>query len=149
MLVFRIALSKYADKLQASVRAARWNPNEVKMIYTSSSRALACLENVVHRSQFGLNQLFKVMTIEVDDQIKIERIQLKDLPADWNEFTRMPYTQAIGEKWIKERTAAVLAIPSSVISEEVNYLLNPSHPDFKQIKLISTCDFIFDHRIKI
>lgn len=148
MLVFRIALSKYADQLQASGRAARWNPNDVNMIYTSSSRSLACLENVVHRSQFGLNELFKVMTIQVNDQIKIDSIKLSDLPDDWKAFNKMPFTQAIGEKWVKEKTSAVLEIPSSVIQEEVNYLLNPGHPDFKHIQLINTGIFVFDHRIK-
>lgn len=148
MLVFTIALSKYADQLQASGRAARWNPNDVHMIYASSSRSLACLENVVHRSQFGLNELFKVMTIQVNDQINIDSIKLNELPADWREFNRMAYTQAIGEKWVKEKTSAVLAIPSSVIQEELNYLLNPEHPDFKHIQLINTGLFLFDHRIK-
>ena len=149
MLVFRIAVSKYADRLQASGRAARWNPNEVNIIYTSSSRSLASLENVVHRSQLGLNELFKVMTIKIDDQVRINSIKLNDLPADWKEFHSMPYTQAIGEKWVNEKTTAILAIPSSVIQEEVNYLLNPAHPDFKHINLINTCPFVFDHRIKI
>ena len=148
MLVYRIALAKYAGSLQASGRAARWNPNEVQMIYTSSSRSLACLENIVHRSQLGLNQLFGVMAIEIPDNVKNEIIGLKELPANWKEFRQMPHTQAIGEKWISANKTAVLQVPSSIITGEENYLLNPLHPDFKLIRLIKTEPFMFDARIK-
>jgi RES domain-containing protein len=148
MLVYRIALTQYAGSLKASGRAARWNPNKVEVIYTSSSRSLACLENVVHRSQLGLNQLFSVMTIEISDSIKKEIIKPDSLPEDWKEFYQMPYTQAIGTKWIESNKTAVLQIPSSIIDGDLNYLINPLHPDFKLIRLIKTEPFLFDTRIK-
>jgi RES domain-containing protein len=128
MLVYRITLAQYAN--------------------TASSRSLACLENVVHRSQAGLNQLFKVMTIQIDDRIKKEIIKLSDLPLDWKEFYQMPLTQAIGQKWIKENRTAILEIPSSLIDEESNFLLNPLHEDFHLIKVIKSEVFVFDRRIK-
>lgn len=148
MLVYRIALAQFATSLKASGRAARWNPNDIEVIYTASSRSLACLENVVHRSQLGLSQLFNVMTIEIDDRIKKERIQPTDLPADWKSFYQMPFTQGIGEKWIKAGKSALLQVPSSIIDEETNYLINPHHPDFGKMKLIKSVPFIFDPRIK-
>src|SRR5476649_1041317 len=101
MLIYRIVLAKYAGKLVASGRAARWNPNEVEMIYTASSRSLACLENVVHRNQVGLSQIFSILTIECPDHIKIKTISLDDLPANWADFGQMIKTQSIGEKCIK------------------------------------------------
>lgn len=149
MFIYRIALSIYADALKASGRAARWNLNETEMIYTSSSRSLACLENVVHRGQLGLNQIFSVMTIQIDDKIERETIGLNDLPADWKEFYQMPMTQALGEKWISTKRTVVMEVPSSIVEEEVNYLINPKHPDFNLIKLIKTDPFVFDKRIKL
>ncbi|PWK71429.1 RES domain-containing protein [Mucilaginibacter oryzae] len=148
MLVYRIALAKYANKLVASGRAARWNPNDVDMIYTASSRSLACLENVVHRNQLGLNLAFNVMTIEVPDNLKITTINLNTLKPDWSNFNQMRFTQTIGENWIKEQKTAILAVPSSIIEEEFNYLLNPKHQDFGAIKLIRSVPFVFDQRIK-
>jgi RES domain-containing protein len=148
MLVYRITLTKFADKLVASGRAARWNPNETEVIYTASSRSLACLENVVHRSQLGLNQLFSIMIIEVPDSVKKQIVKLDDLPADWREFAQMPLTQSIGEAWLNKAQTAILQVPSSIIEEEVNYLINPQHPDFKKIKLSKTDRFLFDLRIK-
>ncbi len=148
MLVYRITLTKFADKLVASGRAARWNPNETEIIYTASSRSLACLENVVHRSQLGLNQLFSVMTIEVPDSVKKEIVKLNDLPPDWREFAQMPLTQSIGENWLSKAQTAILQVPSSIIEEEVNYLINPQHSDFRKVKLLRSEKFVFDMRIK-
>jgi len=148
MLVYRISLAKYGARLIASGRAARWNPNDSRMIYTASSRSLACLENVVHRNQLGLNQVFNILTIEFPDDIKINSIHLSDLPGDWADFGKMSLTQRIGSNWLTENKSAVLQVPSSIITEEINYLINPEHKDFKLVRLINTRPFIFDHRIK-
>jgi RES domain-containing protein len=149
MLVYRITLAKYSGRLIASGRAARWNPNEVEMIYTASSRSLACLENVVHRDRLGLSRVFNILTIEFPPSIKIKTIHLKDLPANWIDFDQMTITQRIGEKWIKDNESVILQVPSSIVSEEVNYLINPKHPDFKLIKIVKTQPFVFDSRIKL
>ncbi|MDN3583565.1 RES family NAD+ phosphorylase [Mucilaginibacter flavus] len=149
MLVYRIALAKYSDKLMASGRAARWNPNDTQMIYTASSRSLACLENVVHRNQVGLNLAFNVMTIDVPDSVGITTVKLADLPADWHDFDQMALTQKLGEQWLRENKTALLAVPSSIIEEEVNYLINPKHQDFNTIRLLRSEPFVFDKRIKL
>lgn len=149
MQVFRIGLAKYAEALNASGRAARWNPNDVEMIYSAASRSLACLENVVHRNQIGLNQSFKVMTIEIPDDLYILSVELKKLPSGWTEFQHIPITQKIGEEWTKEAKSAILKVPSSIINAEYNYLINPKHPDFKSIRLLKAEIFIFDKRIKV
>ncbi|MDP9076971.1 MAG: RES family NAD+ phosphorylase [Bacteroidota bacterium] len=149
MLVYRITLTKYANQLVASGRAARWNPNDVAMIYTASSRSLACLENVVHRDKLGLSMLFSILTIECPISLKIKTINLKDLPANWIDYDQMTITQRIGEKWIRDNESAILQVPSSIVSEEVNYLINPKHPDFKLIKIVKAQPFVFDSRIKL
>ncbi|MGZ3871457.1 MAG: RES family NAD+ phosphorylase [Mucilaginibacter sp.] len=148
MLVYRIIAAKYSARLIASGRAARWNPNDIEVIYTASSRSLACLENVVHRNQVGLSQLFDILTIECPDQLEITYVHLHQLPGNWADFYQMSFTQSIGEKWVRENTSAVLQVPSSIVNEEVNYLLNPKHKDFAQIKIIKTQPFVFDGRIK-
>ena len=149
MQVFRIALAKYASGLNASGRAARWNPNDIEVIYTAGSRSLACLENVVHRNQAGLNHLFKVMTIVVPDDLCILTIEQKNLPVNWSDFSQMPITQKLGENWIREKKSAILKVPSSIINAEFNYLINPLHDDFKSIKLLKSETFVFDKRIKM
>src|SRR4051812_45215073 len=103
MKLFRITLARYAGALVASGNPARWNSKDVKVIYTSSSRSLACLENVVHRNSRGLNDLFRVMTIEVPADVKIAVVNLKSLPAGWQEFGNIPATQKTGDDWVRSR----------------------------------------------
>jgi len=148
MIVYRITLAKYAGELFASGNPARWNSKDVKVIYTASSRSLACLENVVHRSSLGLKGNFKTILIEIPDNIEVEEIKISDLSPNWREFTQYPYTQKLGDEWNKKASTAVLKVPSAIIPEECNYLINPFHKDFTLIKYLGNEPFDFDERIK-
>jgi RES domain-containing protein len=148
MHVYRITLEKYSGALVASGNPARWNSKDIKMIYTASSRALACLENVVHRNALGLQSGFRTMVIQIPQALYITIIEKESLLQDWHLFENYPLTQAMGDAWIKKGETAVLRIPSAIIAEECNYLLNPGHKDFEQIKVIRTEPFSFDQRIK-
>jgi RES domain-containing protein len=128
--------------------ANRWNTAGQYIIYTAASASLACLENVVHRGAEGLQAPFKLMRLVIPDQLLIEEVPSALLPADWQQVTSYPQCQEIGSAWYQLRRSAVLKVPSAIITSEANYLLNTSHPDFGQIKLVSTEDFVFDPRIK-
>lgn len=148
MDVYRICLAKYAGELFASGIRGRWNPKGNFVIYTAGSRALACLENVVHRSGEGLNGHFRTVVIDIPDDMIIESISANELPTNWQEIRSYPACQALGNIWYQQRTSAVLCVPSSIIPEEYNFILNTRHPDFLKIKIKSTEDFFFDPRIK-
>ncbi|HEX6191746.1 MAG TPA: RES family NAD+ phosphorylase [Chitinophagaceae bacterium] len=148
MIVYRITLAKFARKLSASGNPARWNSKDVKVIYTAGSRSLACLENVVHRSSMGLKENFKVIQVEIPDNLRVEEIKISELDPQWREYSRYPDTQKIGDEWIKNGRTAVLKVPSAIIPEEHNFLINPLHKDFKRIKYLGSEPFDFDDRIK-
>ncbi|OIN60909.1 RES family NAD+ phosphorylase [Arsenicibacter rosenii] len=148
MEIFRITKTQYADRLVASGGAARWNARGRFVIYTAATRALACLENVVHRSGEGLQDSFWVMVIRIPDSVRIQTIAPDSLPPDWFAFTNYAQTQLTGENWLLGGQTAVLRVPSAIVTQEWNYLLNPIHPDFSKIRLIRTEPFIFDPRIK-
>src|ERR1017187_382484 len=112
MIVYRITLAIYAGALVASGNPARWNSKDVKVIYTSSSRSLACLENIVHRNSRGLNGLFRTMVIEIPADLKIESITQNKLPENWQEFRNIPNIQKLGDSWIAAGKSAVLRVPS-------------------------------------
>ena len=135
-------------ELLASGYPARWNYKDVKMIYTAQSRALAYLENVVHRNSRGLNKNFNVMQISVPEEIILQEIKETDLIKGWKDFDKMPYTQSLGDQWVRESKSTILKVPSAIVSGDSNYLLNPGHNDFKKIKLERTEPFEFDDRIK-
>jgi len=148
MIVYRITLEKWADKLQASGYPARWNSKGNFVIYTAASRALACLENVVHRSGEGLNKLFKVMKIEIPDELDIEKVNVSTITENWQDYSNFPYTQEIGDTWVNRKSSLVLEVPSVIIPGEFNYLLNQNHFGFNKINLLSTEDFFFDPRLQ-
>ena len=149
MVVFRIVHERWSKELAASGNEARWNSKGNFVIYTSASRALACLENIVHRSGEGDSRIFKTMVIEIPDQLKCEEIFLMKLSKDWSERKNFIYTQHLGNEWIRANTSAILKVPSSIIKMENNYILNPAHKDFKKIKLRGVENFIFDSRVEI
>ena len=148
MEIYRICLAKYAGELVASGNPGRGNLRGQLVIYAAGSRALACLENVVHRSGEGLNSLFKVVRIEIPDALPVEELALNQLPVDWQLPRHYARCQPLGTAWYQRRTAAVLRVPSSVIAHEHNYVLNTRHPDFAQVRLAGWEDFAFDPRIK-
>lgn len=148
MVVYRITKAVYADRLIASGGAARWNSRNEFVIYTAATRALACLENVVHRSGEGLLENFRVMVIDVPDTLTVDTLPPDTLPANWFDFEQYGACQQIGGEWLRSGRSAVLRVPSAIIANEYNYLLNPAHPDFSRIVLLRTEPFAFDPRIK-
>jgi RES domain-containing protein len=147
MIVFRICKKEYSQTLRASGYAGRWNTKGTFVIYTAESRSLACLENLVHRSGEGNNAIYKVMQINIPDAIKIEAIDPKNLNKNWTKIDNIYKTQLMGSNWLKNLSTVILKIPSSIIKNEFNYLLNPNHPDFKKIKIQLVDDFEFDSRL--
>ena len=147
MLIYRITKAIYTDRLVASGGAARWNSRGQFVIYTAATRALACLENVVHRSGEGLLDAFRVMVIDLPDELAIETISVGNLPTDWFDFHQYDTCQRIGGEWLRNGQSAVLRVPSAIIANESNYLLNPAHPDFSRIQLVRTEPFVFDPRL--
>jgi RES domain-containing protein len=149
MIVFRITTIKYADRIQASGVSARWNKAGQKVIYTSESRSLACLENIVHRSTERLEGIYKTLVIDIPDHLKINTMEEKSLPIGWNNIDQYHICQAIGSKWFSSGETAILKVPSVLVPRENNFILNTLHPDFKSIRLTGTEEFYFDSRFRL
>lgn len=147
MQVFRITHAKWAQSLQGSGLEARWNKRGRFVCYAAESRALACLENLVHRSGEGLNANFRLVVITIPDKLKIQTVSKECLPKGWTTERYLTHTQQIGEKWLTKATHPILKVPSSIISDESNFVMNPSHPDFKQISIAGVYPFQFDGRL--
>ena len=149
MEVFRITHKKWSNKLIASGYAARWNSTGFFVIYTAENCSLACLENLVHRNGFGSNIDYCVMTIFIPNSIKISEIKIADLPKKWNKTNEEGHLlcRDIGDKWLQIMGSSVLIVPSAIIPNEKNILINPNHIDFQKIVIQSTTDFSFDSRL--
>ena len=154
MIVYRIEREKYLETtlrgLGASLSSGfRWNSLNTQLVYTSQSRALATLEVSVHLdlSEDLPNDRYYVL-IEIPDSLPILEVYIEDLPLNWDSKPPIKSTQVIGDDFVFFNDAAVLKVPSSIVAEEYNYLLNPNHPDFTKIKVVKTHKMLFDSRIK-
>lgn len=154
MKVFRIEREKYLETTLQGIGAAltegyRWNSLNTYLVYTAESRALATLEISVH---FDLSQDLPsdryFVEIDIPDDITILEIGIEDLPEDWDSKPPNLETQYIGDDFVKEKNAAVLKVPSSIVQQEFNYLINPNHPDAEKISVISVTPFKFDSRMQ-
>jgi RES domain-containing protein len=130
----------------ARLYGGRWNSVGVPMVYTSEHQSLAALEVRVHIDKTSMRKLFKCFSYEFDEDI-MEVFRTGGLPKDWQQEPPPPSLQQLGDKWIKSNVSVILAVPSVVIPEELNYLINPKHPDFSKLKIEPCTDFFFDPRI--
>ena len=151
MEVYRITHKKWSGTLSASGYPARWNSEGIFMIYTAGSRALACLENVVHRGTSELTAPYTLMVISIPGELCINILEIKDLPSKWRQSDESGYLlcRPFGDQWINSMECAILKVPSAIVPGDVNFLLNPFHPDFKRIQILSEEPFVFDERIKM
>lgn len=146
MIVYRITTAKWATELTGSGYPARWNSRHVRVIYTAGNIALACLENLAHRSGEGLNANFRLVEIEIPNNMSFNSHSLNDLPEDWHTVHGYAICQKIGDEWVQKNETSVMHVPSSIIPNETNVLINPNHPDFHQISIKSIRKFSFDER---
>ena len=152
MVVYRIEREKYLSNTLSGVGASmsngfRWNSLYTRLVYSAESRALAMLEVSVHLDfSEDLPQDRYCVEIEIPDHIAIQEVSLDDLPHDWNAKPPARSTQTIGDDFVKLMDAAVLKVPSAIIPQEYNYLINPHHPAAAKIKVIKTTQLDFDSR---
>lgn len=148
MEVFRIALEKYAGALTTSGSANRWNIAGQSVLYTGASRSLSTLELVVHRSAIQPTENYKVMVISIaDEDDLVQQVQTRDLPANWRTMAAYPELQKIGSDWYTKQEKLLLKVPSSVIVQEYNFLINVTHPDFAKVTLVRAEDYFWDGRL--
>ncbi len=154
MVVFRIEREIYLKNTLNGIGASmskgyRWNSFNTKLIYTADSRALATLEVSVHldlSEDLPLDRFF--VEIEIPDSITIFEVRIEDLPKDWNAKPPTITTQTIGDDFVFYNEAAILKVPSSIVPQEFNYLINPNHIDVRKIKISRVYNMNFDSRFQ-
>ena len=150
MIVFRLSKSKFASNLSgkgAEKSGGRWNSKGTSMVYTSESRALCATEIAVHTPLGNIPLDYKLISIEIPDYIQIHTLKSSDLPVDWNYIPGSHSTQKIGDQFILDGIYPVLRVPSVVVQDEYNYLINPTHPESAKIKIKTIEPFSFDERL--
>lgn len=153
MKLFRIEREKYLNTTLSGIGASmddgnRWNSRFTRLVYTAESRALALLEVAVHLdlSEDLPTDRFLV-EIEVPDDVTIQEIRQDNLPTNWNEHPPTTSTQTIGDDFVFENKALLLRVPSCLVPDEFNYLINPHHVEMQGIQVCKTLAMGFDGRL--
>jgi RES domain-containing protein len=147
MEVYRIALSKYAHELKASGLENLWNFEGQEVIYSAASKSLAFLENLVHNSYEMLSDPYEIMVIYVPDDLHVESLNPGKLPAQWNLQSHPIECKELGSQWLDSCRSPLLKVPSAIVNNEFNYLINVNHPDFPKIRIVGNEPFFFDKRL--
>lgn len=118
------------------------------MIYAAQNRSLALLEMVVHRNALMKLRKYKLLTLHLPkDKKSFKSIHLTDLPKDWGSFRGYGMTQNIGAQWYAEQTSLVLKVPSLLVPQEHNFIINTRHPAFDKVTIAHREDYVWDKRL--
>ena len=115
------------------------------MVYTAGSQSLALLEMLVQDEP--LRARYVMIPATLPKNLTIERIAPNQLAANWRDSAAREQLQIIGADWVRRGSSPVLAVPSVVIPTEINYLLNPLHPEFARIAVGKPEAFVTDLRL--
>lgn len=142
-------ISNYADlKGRGGVVAAgRWHSAGKRIVYCATSPAGALLEVLVQQALRAeeLPSLYQLLRISVSGRVSPMRINSQRLPADWT--SRLEATRSIGDGWLAKGLKVLLRVPSAIVPETSNVLINPSHPDVKQLTVKTVGRYPFDARL--
>jgi len=132
----------------AEITGGRWNAPGTPMVYAATSIALACLETVVHldgSKSLPLNRYLvridvpadvwgRAVTLEADDHVGWDAVPAGKVSIDW------------GNTWCAGQSSALARVPSVVVPEEFNVLVNPRHPDAARLKATKLRKWTYDPR---
>jgi RES domain-containing protein len=151
LTVFRLGKHIYRDQLfsgQGGLYASgRWTPRGRPVVYTSASISLAVLEYTVNYRRRGWVPATVLGRAVVPASVRVETISIDELPASWFAAAPPPRLQTIGGEWLERGETAVLKVPSAIVIEEWNYLLNPLHADFRKLRMGVPKPFSLDQRV--
>lgn len=149
MILYRISNCNRADDVSgtgAKLYGGRWNSIGIAMHYMASSRALAALEVLANKNVMTGGENLCLSIFEMPDE-SIITIEIADLPEGWRDYPSIPFLKKLGDEFIQQSKFFLLKVPSAIIEDEYNFLMNVHHPLAAQIKVKEIKPFRFDRRL--
>ena len=147
--LWRIARRPFAlDRLGIGAREAggRWNLPGTPVIYAGRTITIAALEKLVHISGVVPPDLVLVR-IDLPDPYSSETPTPHQLPGDWAALRPRLASMRFGTDWARANRSLVLYVPSAIIHEDGNGIVNPNHPEFSRVTMSIERVFHYDPRI--
>lgn len=149
MRVYRIAKEQYIKDLSGEgsrLYGGRWNNKGTRIIYTAESRSLATVDYLVHVPLQIIPKDLYIAEIDVPD-VEIEIVETSSLEKNWQDYPSPKLIRDIGDTWQRDNKTLLLRVPSAVIKNEWNILVNPEHKQFHKVKIVSIESYSFDARL--
>ncbi|MEE9465532.1 MAG: RES family NAD+ phosphorylase [Candidatus Neomarinimicrobiota bacterium] len=150
--LFRIARTAYIDDLTgegARLYGGRWSRKGDAVLYTSERRSLAAMEYLVHLPPGLAPPNLSIREFELPDDVSSLDVPVTTLPPDWKTYPPLDITMKFGTDWLQAGDSLLLRVPSVNVEKESNVLINPSHPEFKQVNALAPQPFAFDPRLVV
>ncbi len=140
MKIFRMhrAVRAPSNYLGAMDAGGRWNSIGTPMLYAAEHLSLACVEVLVHLEKSDLPRDYVWSRAEVSDELE---------EISFNDLNHVSACQLAGDRWVRESGQLAIRVPSVVIPEEFNVLLNPTHEDYSSVQWTVPRPFRFDPRL--
>lgn len=133
MRVWRLTAKRHAstafDGIGNQKVGSRWVPAGCAAVYTSEHAATAILENLVHMEPKHFGHRYVLIAADIPDDARMETLNVQDLPDDWQTRDEDSALRSLGKTWLDRANSAFLIVPSAIIPEERNIIVNPKHPD--------------------
>jgi RES domain-containing protein len=129
------------------LHGGRWNRKGIPVVYASENRSLATLEFWVHVPLSILPSNLSIACLDISDDIVVEQISIADLPKNWRDYPTPPELADLGSEWAMAMRSLLLRVPSVVVLDEFNILINPKHPDMNRVVISSVESYMFDKRL--
>lgn len=151
MVIWRIARAPHQalDGEGARLYGGRWNSERIPVVYASESLSLAVLEYLVHIEPSLIPTDLLAAEIELPDDSALGAVvDPAQFPAgEWRTYPSPEWQADLGDMWVEDGTFLWLAVPSAIVPEEHNVLVNPRHPRMADVRVLGTRPFQFDRRL--
>ncbi len=127
----------------ARLAPGRWNARGTRAVYLSGSFSLAVLEMLLYAGRAALTIPLVVFRVDIPEGVGVETLILEKLPANWRQQPPPESTRKLGTEWITHGAAVALRVPSVLIPDEWDVILNPAHPDFSKVRIAKPQAFRF------
>lgn len=147
MLLWRISNHATLVGEGGLIASARWHTQGHPILYLAETPAGALVEVLVHLEldPAHMPRSYKLLKAEAPNDISRQEIGKAVLAQNW---TQDPLaTRTLGDEWLRSRATALLRVPSAIVPETFNLLLNPHHPEAGRVRIVSHRDYPWDKRL--
>jgi RES domain-containing protein len=147
VILWRVSNYQNLDGVGGLYVSGRWHTKGHSVVYCTLNSATALLETLVHMEIDSEDrpEHFQVLRIEGPDSLSIEKAEADSLSSNWSDD--LSATQAIGDRWLTETRSLLLQVPSVLVPETWNVLVNPQHIEANLLKVTAMYEHAFDARL--